>query len=171
MERHKITLDQQNAANALLWIVGVLRDERMPFQVTGGLAARFYGASRPLADIDIDVLEQDLPTLGKRLAGYVVCGPTRLRDDEWDVELLTVSYDGIIIDLGGAHATKIFSRAEQCWVPVYADLTTAVPFEVLGTEIPVVSKEDLVAYKRCLDRDVDRLDLAAIDWQSQAQSR
>ena len=34
--------------------------------------------------------------------------------------------------------------------------------EVLGVRLPVMPKEELIAYKRRLDRDVDRLDLEEI---------
>jgi hypothetical protein len=160
--RRRSDLDELNFAAALLWIVGVLRNRHIQFQLTGGLAARLYGARRPLVDIDIDVLEEDLPGLGGLLASSVVFGPARLRDGEWDVELLTVSHRGISIDLGGTRTGSIFDRAQRRWVPVQADLSTAVPFDVLGVEIPVVCKQDLIAYKRRLDRDVDRLDVAAL---------
>lgn len=37
------------------WIVGLLRDKEIPFQICGGLAAKGYGAERELYDINLFV--------------------------------------------------------------------------------------------------------------------
>jgi aminoglycoside-2''-adenylyltransferase len=157
-----VTLEEPHAT-ALLWIVGVLRDANVPFQVTGGVAARLYGARRPLADIDLDVPGFALPRLAELLAKHVVFGPATYRDRYWELDLLTVvGNDGVTIDIGACDG-KMFSAAPQSWVPAHADVDAAVEFEVLGTRVPVVNREALVAYKQCLGRDVDLLDLAAMD--------
>jgi hypothetical protein len=154
---------EQSAAAALAWIVGILSEHKIPFLVTGGLAARIYGSTRPLADIDLDVPEECLPVLAGFLASHVVFGPARVQDQEWDITLLTLSYAGWSIDLGGAYRTRVFDRAAQSWVAVRTDLETAVRLEVFGLEVPVVAKDDLVAYKRRLNREVDRIDVAAVE--------
>lgn len=156
-------LPEQDAAAALAWIVGVLQTRNIPFQITGGLAARVYGSTRPLADIDIDVPEEFLPALARALTDHVVFGPERLCDEEWDLDLLTVGYAGWRIDLGGAHTARVFDRAARAWVPVTTDLTTAARRDVLGIDAPVVAKGDLIAYKRVLGRDVDRIDVVAME--------
>lgn len=55
--------------HALRWIVDVLRKHDIPFQITGGFAAHIYGATRPIADIDLDIpegaLEKILPEIQK----------------------------------------------------------------------------------------------------------
>ena len=155
--------DDQNAPAALAWIAGILNGRNIPFQVTGGLAARVYGSTRPLADIDIDVPDEHLTVLAKLLAGHVVSGPARYRDGEWDIMLLTVNNSGCDIDLGGAFGARVFDRAARSWVPVVADFGTAVRLMVFGVEVPVIAKNALIAYKRRLDRDVDRMDVAAME--------
>ena len=49
----------RNAKTAFLWIIRILKKHRVPYQVTGGLAAKIYGAKRKLNDIDIDISKKD----------------------------------------------------------------------------------------------------------------
>ena len=147
---------------ALAWVAGILNSHNIPFQVSGGLAAKVYGSDRPLADIDIDLPDEHLPLLADLLADHVVWGPARYLDQEWDLMLLTVNYAGCDIDLGGALGAKVFDRAASSWVPLGIRLESAVRLKVLGVEVPVITKDALIAYKSRLDRDVDRMDVAAM---------
>ena len=156
-------LAEKDAPAALAWIAGILQSHEIPFQVSGGLAAAVYGSTRPLVDIDIDVPDEYLVTLAELLAGHVVFGPARYRDGEWDLMLLTVNFAGYDIDLGGVTGAKVLDRAAQTWVPMAADLESAVRLRLFGVEVPVIAKEALIAYKRRLDREVDRMDVAAME--------
>lgn len=122
-----------------------------------------YGSTRPLADIDIDVPDESLAVLAELLAGRVVSGPARYRDGEWDIMLLTVNYAGCEIDLGGVPGAKVFDRSARSWVPLATDLESAVRLKVFGVEVPVIARDALIAYKRRLDRDVDRMDITAME--------
>ena len=53
----------KDTEGALKWIVKILRDHNIPFQISGGFAARIYGSKRELADIDIDVATDRLDEL------------------------------------------------------------------------------------------------------------
>lgn len=154
---------EKNAPAALAWIADILNCHNIPFQVSGGLAAIVYGSTRPLADIDIDVPDECLPTLAKLLADHVVFGPARYRDSEWDITLLTVNYAGCEIDLGGASEAKVFDRGTRTWLPLRVDLETAVRVKLFGVDVPVIVKEALIAYKRQIDREVDRMDITAME--------
>ncbi len=47
------TNDPQKIGQALGWIVSLLNRYSISYQICGGMAAKAYGATRPLVDIDI----------------------------------------------------------------------------------------------------------------------
>ena len=47
------TMDSDKISQALTWIVTLLNDQQVQYQIVGGLAAQAYGARRPLVDIDL----------------------------------------------------------------------------------------------------------------------
>lgn len=75
----------KNTEEAFRWIVGILEKHQISFQISGGFAARMYGVSRELADIDIDVLEKDLSILYSHVKDFAIYGPTRYQDEHWDI--------------------------------------------------------------------------------------
>lgn len=147
--------ETQKATEALEWIVGILQKHNIPFQLTGGIAAKAYGATRPLNDIDIDVPNDRIKDLLPDVKDYVIFGPARYKDDDWDLLLLTLNYKGQDIDIGGGDDDKVFDKAEGTWFPVGADLSVADTCEVLGLMVPVMSPHTLMDYKRRLSRTVD----------------
>jgi len=40
----------QNTEAAFRWIVDILQQKKIPFQITGGFAAHIYGAQRPIKE-------------------------------------------------------------------------------------------------------------------------
>lgn len=153
---------QQKGSAALGWIVAILRERNIPFQITGGLAAIAYGATRPLVDIDLDIPESRFGDILPLVSAYLVRGPLQFRDESWDLLLATLNYEGQEIDLGGAFDAKIFDRNRNTWVTCRADFTTSVEYTVLGLKVPVIKKEALIAYKSILSREVDTIDLKMI---------
>jgi hypothetical protein len=93
---------------SLAWIVGLLREQEIPFVLTGGFAVHLYGSARPVNDIDIDVRTDDLPRLLPLVQEYVTYGPAQYHNDAWDLTLLTLNHHGQEIDLSGAESVSIF---------------------------------------------------------------
>lgn len=149
----------KNTASAFCWIVGLLRKHRIPFQITGGLAARAYGSKRPLADIDMDVHEKDIPRIAALAHEYIVYGPKPFKNKNWDLVLMTIKYRGQEIDIGGAQKTRIFDHRAKQWVGIATDMHQAKLRYLYGLRVPVVSKEELIAYKSLLGRNVDKEDV------------
>lgn len=159
-------MPHDKVALALKWITGILYENQIPFQITGGLAAHAYGATRPFADIDVDIPEEYLQKLLPRVRPFVVLGPTHFRDEFWDLQLMTLNYHDQEIDLGGAYQAKIFDPRRQDWIQVNSDFSTSVMKLILGIEVPVIEKNALIAYKTILSREVDLIDIEMISKKS-----
>lgn len=149
----------EKASEAFAWITSVLEELNVPFRVTGGLAARVYGSGRPLADIDIEVPEGELPRIFSAVSGHVVFGPARYRDDEFDLDLMTLNYCGQEIDLAGCGTDLIHDKTTGKWVGGHGDLSRCEECEVFGVKTPVVTLAELIDYKSRIRREVDLEDL------------
>ena len=148
--------------SALDWIVGVLRRADVPFQVVGGLAARAHGARRPLVDLDFYIPTSRLYDVAGLAAGRVTRLPAPHRDEHWDLTFMKLEYDGRPIELGGADGARYFDRQAGAWREAEIRFDASLEMEIFGIRVPVMPLEQLVEYKRRLDRDVDRQDIAEI---------
>ncbi len=149
----------RKTAEAFVWITDTLRKHDIPFQISGGLAARIYGSRRKLADIDIGVPDKRLKKTLSDVADYVIYGPKRYVDSEWDLLLLTLRYQGQDIDIYGNDSMKLFDRKNNVWVNYKFKISDSVIKKVYGRNVPVIPKEQLISYKQIIMRDVDRKDL------------
>jgi hypothetical protein len=150
---------ETNTKNALEWIVGVLRKNEIPFQITAGLAAKVYGSNRPLFDIDIDVPETNIPDIVREVKEYITKGPYHLQDDFFDLTLLTLEYQGQPIDLGGAYEVKIRNKETGEWIEYPTDFRKSENHTIYGVDVPVVTKEELIHYKSLVARPTDLEDV------------
>jgi hypothetical protein len=144
---------------ALRWIVEVLRRADVPFQVAGGLAARAYGATRPLADLDFYVPTSRLDEIADLVSAHVLRPPRLYRDECWDLVFMKLEYEGQSIELGGADGARYFDRQAGQWRDAGIRFDVSVGRTLFGIRLPVMPLEQLIEYKRRLDRDVDRQDI------------
>ncbi len=147
---------------AFIWITSILRNKNIPFQVTGGLAARIYGSPRELADIDFEIPNDRFPEILPEIKDYLVFGPTQYKDESFDIFLATLRYKEQEIDLTGSNGEKSFNQEKREWKEENIDLSKAVSKEVFGISVPVVPAKDLLDYKKWISRDVDRVDVEAL---------
>ena len=113
-------------ATALAWVVGVLQRHSIPFQAVGGLAARAYGATRPLVDLDFYIPMERFPELLPEASAYVAWGPEHYRDADWDITFVKLSYAGQQIEFGDATDAYFFDRAAEIWVRQEIDFGASV---------------------------------------------
>jgi hypothetical protein len=146
---------------AFVWIVNILTTLNVPFQIVGGLAAKAYGVNRDLWDIDIDIPEDKFALVKPQVNDFVIFGPARIKEKPWDVVVMTLKYQGQAIDLGSDRA-KIFNQLTGEWHQLNTDFAQSVWMELYGLQVPVISRQDLIAYKKILGRAVDLADIALL---------
>ncbi|MBU0625581.1 hypothetical protein KKF05_04525 [Patescibacteria group bacterium] len=83
----------KNPEKTFGWIVGILKKYGVSFVITGGLAAKSYGSTRPINDIDIDIHDQDFDLILPDVKPYVTFGPARYLDERWDLLLMNLKYE------------------------------------------------------------------------------
>jgi hypothetical protein len=147
----------------LNWIVELLTSLAIPFQAVGGLAARAYGARRPLADLDFYVPTSRLSEVAVAARGYLTKAPGPHDDAYWSLHFAAFAYAGVRIELGGADNARFMNRRTTQWNSASVDFGRSVERSVWGVRIPVMPQGQLVTYKRALDRDVDRQDLVEME--------
>lgn len=146
----------------LAFLLPVFQNLHIPFQITGGLAAHIYGSNRPINDIDIDVPEDRMQEIIPYFEKYIIFGPGRYRDDKWDLQLITLDYDGQEVDLGGAFQTKIFDNQNQLWINCPVNFATTEFKSFLGMNLPLINPHELIVYKKLLTGDHQKEDIIAI---------
>jgi len=143
-------------------IIFILRKHKIPFQISGGLAAKIYGSTRKLADIDIDIPEKRFPEILSDINKFIIFGPGRYKDKNWDIFLITLRYQRQDIDLCGFGTAKIFDKRKRKWVRYPIDFSKTAMKRVFGLKVPVISKKNLIEYKSRLQRRIDKIDIAII---------
>lgn len=151
------------ATEALEWIVSLLTKQETPFVVCGGLAAIGYGSNRPLNDIDLFVPNEHFEAVVAAVSEYISKPAQRYVGEGWDLEYVQFMYKGTKVEVGNAEDARIFSAATERWVPLLVNFYHTRNVAVLGVEVPLMSAEDLIGYKKILDRAVDREDIEAIE--------
>lgn len=152
-------MDDDRAAVALRWCVDLFDRCGAEFQVVGGLAARAYGASRPLVDLDFYVSSARYTDVIRAAGARCIWGPRAHRGEHWDLTFAKLRHKGVPIELGDPADARYFDRVRDEWVEQAVDFARSEIRELLGIPVSVMPREQLIEYKRGLDRDVDRLDL------------
>ena len=147
---------------AFTWIITILKKLNIPFFIIGGLAAIAYGATRPLEDIDFDIPEEKFSLLKMEVKDFIIYGPDQFKDESWDLLLMTLQYHDQLIDFSGAFHTKIYNKITHQWQAIPADFLTVKIKNIFGLEVPVIARDELLAYKKALARPVDLLDIEQI---------
>lgn len=128
--------------------------------VVGGLAARSYGATRPLADIDFYIPRDRFTDLVPVVADHIVFGPKPFTGGGWDLVFMKLEIEGQVVEVGDGSDVRVRGGAEDPWIDVSVDFNRVERRRIFGLEVPVIPKADLLAYKRLLGREVDLRDLA-----------
>ena len=150
-------------AAALRWVCRLLDASGLPFQVTGDVAAAAHGATRPIRSVELFVAAEHVPELLRAAQEHVADYPWRRMDEAWDRVALSLSHDGMTIDVSVVEAARFKEAATGAWHDADIDTTASVLLEVVGVEAPVMPRTQLLAQKRLLDREIDRRDIRDIE--------
>ncbi|MBA2781003.1 hypothetical protein [Billgrantia kenyensis] len=141
------------------WIVSLLRSGNIPFIVCGGLAAQGHGASRPLHDIDLFVPEAHFAQVVAAGQGFISKPAQRYNEEGWNLEYVQFRYEGVKVEVGNAGEAYVYDVGRQAWARLDIDFTRYQKITLLGLELPVMRKADLIQYKSWLGRPVDAQDI------------
>lgn len=155
--------EARRAGEALALVVGVLDRHAVVYQVGGGLAAHAWGATRPLVDLDLWVRFDAATAALDELAPRAVVPEGRTQQAQWDVALIVHEVTGCRVELMDAASRPRYRAAEGQWHELAVRLDEGVVLPVLGHPALVMPREQLAEVKRRMDREVDRLDLAALE--------
>ncbi|KAB0317175.1 MazG-related protein [Vibrio diabolicus] len=144
---------------ALIWFKGILESERIDYQIVGGLAATIYGGSRVVADIDLYIHNGDAEKLLAKVGSYVSKPLTHYVEYGWDLEYFQLIYHSQKIEVGLSKGTRIQSALDGSWHRLEVNFSNSVSMCYQNVEVPVIPKDELIKYKRLLNREADLIDI------------
>src|SRR5581483_10769297 len=100
--------DSQKKVLALL--VDIFNKAKIQFQITGGLAAIAYDATRPLYDIDIDIYKKDVEQIRELLKEYIVedwNNELEGDEDNFDLWMMKLEIDTVSIDISQLEGSRV----------------------------------------------------------------
>lgn len=147
---------------AAQWIAGLLRDRSIPFLICGGLAAKGYGSERDLNDIDLFVSGEHFSSVVQAGQEFVSKAAAHRQEEGWNLTYVQFKYEDIKVEVGNADGPRIFDAGNKAWVRLNIDFSRYATAHLLGLELPLMLKEDLIRYKSALSRPVDIEDFRAI---------
>lgn len=147
----------KDTEKAFHWIINILESRAIGYKISGGFAARVYGVNRALADIDIEIEDSDISKIVYDVKPYILSGPIRYKDENWDLARMTLAYEGQEIDITGTDA-RIFNQKKQ-WEDHFSNLESVETKVVFGRNVQIESLNSLIRYKSKLAREVDLEDI------------
>lgn len=148
--------------SAAKWIVSLLSERNIPFLICGGLAARGYGSQRDLHDIDLFVPGEHFLSVVQAGQPFVSKAAAHRQEEGWDLTYVQFKFEGVKVEVGNADGTQIFDAQNRAWVALNIDFSRYETMQLLGFELPLMLKKDLIWYKSVLSRPVDIEDVLAI---------
>ena len=148
--------------SAAEWILSLLSERNIPFLICGGLAARGYGSQRDLHDIDLFVPGEHFSSVVQAGQPFISKAAAHHQEEGWDLTYVQFKYEGVKVEVGNADGAQIFDAGNETWVPLNIDFSRYATVQLLGLNLPLMLKDDLVQYKTLLSRPVDIEDIHAI---------
>src|SRR3989344_3149994 len=135
---------------AFKWIINILKKHKIPYRISGGLAARIYGSKRPLRDIDIEIQDSDFKDIIPDIKKYIKEGPKNFKDKVMKTYGLVLFYKGQQIEFSGTETEELFDAKRRKWIKSKIDISKITKKKVYGGIVKVIRKKDLLVYKKMI---------------------
>ena len=132
----------------LCWICGVLRKEKIPFQVVGDIAILLEGASPLVSTVELIVSAKSLPRLIRTAQDRITEYPWRRRNERWDLVMMVLNNDDVVVSVGVIDGARVRVGTSREWVDVVIDLEASRVVTLRGVEIPIASRSELATELR-----------------------
>ncbi len=146
------------------WIVEILNKNKIPYRIGGGFASHVYGSPRPINDIDISVSGKYFPIIVPEVFNYIIAGPQHYLNEKWDCDTLSLDYRGQKIDLTDVETLRMSNKEQTAWIQakdLYSQYDPVV-MRVEGTDVSLFDPRGLVAYKKELSGEHQKIDIDAV---------
>lgn len=80
----------------------------------------------------------------------------------WDLVYVQFLYKNTKIEVGNSKGVKIFDQQKSAWSNLTIDYNRSVYKTIFDINIPLMPANELIHYKKKLNRRVDREDIASI---------
>lgn len=134
--------------DALLWIIDLLEVNDIPFIISGGLAAKIYGATRNLNDIDIGIEDKNLRFVSNIVSAYIIEPLQDYSDSTFTVKWMSLKYHLQEIEVFGINSAKIYDYKIKKWSKLPLNIHEVERKKIFSRTVNVIPKDILVAYKR-----------------------
>jgi len=145
--------------NAFIRISKLLKKLYIDYEVSGWFAVAIYGSNRPIADIDINIHENDFDTILPHIRRYIIFWPAQYQDSERDLRLITLCYEWQEIDLCGANGAKIYNKKNSKRQTANFNFRNFEIHTISWMKTKVSSPRQLLEYKSKILREVDLQDI------------
>lgn len=153
---------EDKTINALHWIIEILNKNKIDYQISGGFAGRIFGSKRELHDIDIDISKKDFNKILPEISDYIIYGPNHYIDAKWNLELITLNYNGQEIDISDSDNVLISNKERTKWISFLTDFSKTLEIDLNGINIKVINPNDFMEYKKELDGEHQIEDIEAV---------
>ena len=94
----------------LVQVTKTFKENNIPFQITGGLAAIAYGCRRDLFDIDIDISKKDIEKVRKLFKENITEDLHHLQNGRFDIYVMSFEIDGVNVDISQLEENYVIDK-------------------------------------------------------------
>lgn len=154
---------ESKTLNGLRWITNILHQYDIPYKIGGGFAAKVYGSTREINDIDISLSGKYFEVIVPVVKDYITVGPKHYPTPKWDCNTLSLNYNGQDIDLTDVDTLKMTNLEKTTWITVKEmRLYDGVMTDINGIKASIMDPRDLICYKKELGGEHQESDIKAI---------